>query len=96
VRPALASGATRVELAGARDDHGTTVVVADDGAAPADGALERLFEPFSRARGSGPYIGAGVSLVICRRIIERHGGALAAEVGDDGRLALSFTLPAAS
>jgi signal transduction histidine kinase len=60
------------------DDHGVTLVVADDGAGIAAQDRERVFERFSRLddardRDSG---GAGLGLSIVREIIDAHGGAV--------------------
>ena len=52
--------------------------------------LSRLFEPFYyRAAGFGR-----LALPVARRILESHGGSLAAVPGPDGGVRLAFTLPA--
>ena len=54
---------------------------------------ERLFHVFQRLHGRGEYEGTGMGLAICRRIAERHGGAIVAE-GQPGRGAtFTVTLP---
>lgn len=54
---------------------------------------ERLFHVFQRLHGRGEYEGTGMGLAICRRIAERHGGAILAQ-GQPGRGAtFTVTLP---
>lgn len=71
------------------------LTVADNGAGfPAEQA-ERLFRPFGRLHGDEDYQGTGIGLTIVQRIVERHGGEVAAE-GELGRGArFSLTLPTA-
>jgi PAS domain S-box-containing protein len=60
-----------------------------------DGAdREVIFEPFARTR-EGYNVGAtGIGLATCRRVVERHGGAIEAHPTDPGAR-FEFTLPAA-
>lgn len=89
LRAALAAGARSIGVAAAHDDGMVRVEVRDDGRAPIGDALA----PFARARGRGPLVGAGVGLVVARRIAEQHGGAMTLE-HEDGVTVSSFTLPA--
>jgi signal transduction histidine kinase len=43
-------------------------------------------------RGRGPLVGAGVSLLVSRNIVERRGGTLEVEQGEGGT-AVRLTLP---
>lgn len=92
VRAALAAGAHRVEVVGEAADRAVSITVADDGAPldDADAALEQLGHP----RGRGPLVGAGLSLLIARRIAETAGGELALGVDASGRTRATVTLPA--
>jgi signal transduction histidine kinase len=73
------SGPTEVSVA---EEPGAAIVrVADDGPGIPEGDLGSLFEPFfrvdrSRSKRTGGY---GLGLSICRRIVEAHGGTIAAE-----------------
>ncbi|HVJ62367.1 MAG TPA: ATP-binding protein, partial [Tahibacter sp.] len=51
---------------------------------------ERIFAPFQRLHGRNEYEGSGIGLAIVRRIVERHGGLLAAH-GQPG-LGARFTI----
>lgn len=58
--------------------------VEDNGIGLEEESLSRLFQPFSRLHGRGEYEGTGMGLAICRRIVERCGGTIAA-TGVPGR-----------
>ncbi|MEA2393186.1 MAG: hypothetical protein QOJ82_1077 [Solirubrobacteraceae bacterium] len=90
VRAGLAAGARRIEVRASREGELVELEVADDGTPP-DGDA---FAPFARPRGRGSLVGAGVSLTICRRIAERHGGGIDCSAAS-GRTLLRCTLPAA-
>jgi signal transduction histidine kinase len=76
------SGAVEVSIAETTETAGTVVVhVTDDGPGIPEEDLASLFEPFfrvdrSRSKKSGGY---GLGLSICKRILEAHGGRIAAE-----------------
>ncbi len=71
------------------------VAVLDNGTGIPDGQHERVFERFFRAHAAA-YRGTGLGLAICRRIVERHGGTIAAGPRPDGGsgTVVSFTIPA--
>jgi signal transduction histidine kinase len=78
-------------------DGATTLVVTDDGPGIPARDLERIFEPFfrvdpSRSRKTGGY---GLGLSICKRIVEAHGGRIAAGAVDPRGARFTITLPAA-
>jgi signal transduction histidine kinase len=54
---------------------------------------QRIFEPFHRGRGERRARGAGLGLAICRRIVERHGGAIGVDTAPAGGNVFYFTLP---
>ncbi|MGH8971982.1 MAG: sensor histidine kinase [Acidimicrobiia bacterium] len=59
------------------------VTVADNGPGVDPSALPRLFTVW----------GPGLGLAMCRRIVERHGGVIWAELGDTGGTVVHFELP---
>jgi signal transduction histidine kinase len=96
VRSALAAGATRLGITGRVEDGGVAVVDLFDNGTPArqEHPDTQPFEPFARPRGRGPLVGAGVSLPLARRLVERAGGRIGMEVREDGATIVTFELPA--
>jgi signal transduction histidine kinase len=91
---AAADGRACVAVSGRSFGSMVQVVVADDGPRPAPEVAARALEPGSRPRGGGPLVGAGVGLLVARRIVEAHGGRIRAAPGDRSGLDVTFTLPA--
>jgi CheY-like chemotaxis protein len=89
LRPALAAGARRIEISARADAALVELEIRDDGA-PHDGGR---FEALAPPRGHGSLVGAGVSLTICRRIVEAHGGTVAL-ASDGAATVLRLGLPA--
>ncbi|MET0422495.1 MAG: ATP-binding protein [Actinoplanes sp.] len=54
---------------------------------------DAIFQNFHRAHAGGAYAGTGLGLAICKRIVERHGGTIAATGNDIGGSRMTFTLP---
>jgi signal transduction histidine kinase len=93
---AIGRGPGRIVVSGARRDGGVRLEVRDDGPPLAPGDAEQLFETFGAQRGGGPLAGAGVSLMICRRIAERLGGSVSARSGERGGATVVVVLPEAA
>jgi signal transduction histidine kinase len=68
---------------------GVRIDVVDNGVGFSDEALANLFQAFS----SSKEMGVGLGLVICRRIIEEHGGAISAEHTPGGGATFTIWLP---
>lgn len=78
-----------------RPDHDLLISIRDTGSGVPEDELDKIFLPFyrvdsSRQRASG---GHGLGLAICKRIIEGHGGSIAARNAHPG-LNVSIRLPA--
>jgi two-component system sensor histidine kinase KdpD len=84
-------GSVRVR---AREREGwIEVSVSDQGPGVDPDDRDRIFEPFSRGKGS---TSSGVGLAICKAIVEAHGGSITVQGGDESSRAgatFVFTLP---
>jgi light-regulated signal transduction histidine kinase (bacteriophytochrome) len=69
--------------------------VTDHGIGIPETGYEQVFEVFRRMVGRDEYPGTGIGLSICRRIIERLGGAIWVERSGEGGTTFCFTLPSA-
>lgn len=70
------------------------IVVEDDGIGFDMKYAERIFQPFQRLHGrSSEYVGTGMGLAICRKIVERHHGAVEAEAEPDQGAKFTILLP---
>ncbi len=65
------------------------LVVTDTGAGLAPEVAGRLFTPFTSTKPTG----SGLGLSISRRIVEEHGGEIAADNGPAGGACFTVTLP---
>ncbi len=64
--------------------------VSDNGPGLAKPILDQMFLPFNSTKGEGSM---GIGLLICRRIVEAHGGTMSAQNNDQGGATFRFTLP---
>jgi chemotaxis family two-component system sensor kinase Cph1 len=69
------------------------LAIADNGLGFEPRHCERIFEPFQRLHSADDYEGSGIGLAICRKIIERHGGTIAATSRPDAGSTFTITLP---
>jgi light-regulated signal transduction histidine kinase (bacteriophytochrome) len=60
------------------DSEQVQIFVEDKGIGFDPQDAERVFQPFQRLVGRSQYEGTGIGLAICRRIVERHAGEIAA------------------
>jgi two-component system CheB/CheR fusion protein len=83
-----------VRLSSSRpDDRYCTITVADNGIGFGQEYSERIFRMFERLHGRAEYDGSGIGLAICRKIVERHRGTIAAAGSAGQGATFTVTLP---
>lgn len=83
----------RVKVSGRVEAGRCIIEVSDDGVGfPPEHAI-RIFEPFRRLHGRNEYQGTGLGLAICRRIVDRHAGAIVADGAPGAGAVFRVTLP---
>jgi signal transduction histidine kinase len=91
-----AGRAARIDVTAAPAAPGwARVEIADRGIGIPDQDKPNIFESFHRAQSAAGYAGTGLGLAICRRIVERHGGAIGVADNPGGGTRFHFTLPLA-
>jgi signal transduction histidine kinase len=78
------------------DDALCTLFVRDNGAGFNPRLKDRLFRPFQRLHGAGPFDGQGLGLAQAKKIVQRHGGSIEAESDGETGCLVRFTLPRAA
>lgn len=79
--------------AAAGDGRRCRLEVADNGIGFEEKYLDRLFKPFHRLHGRDAYEGTGIGLAICKKIADRHGGAITARSSAGEGATFVVTLP---
>jgi len=79
-----AGAAPGVRVDARRDGDAVELTVSDDGIGFDQGYAEKIFQPFLKLNTSNEYRGSGIGLTICRRVVQRYGGTLAA-VSEPGK-----------
>jgi two-component system, LuxR family, sensor kinase FixL len=69
------------------------ITVEDNGIGFDEKYRDRIFQIFQRLHGRNEYEGTGIGLAICRKIVERHGGAITANSSPGAGAKFLITLP---
>ena len=87
---AVKAEARELSISTEQDHKGVLVAVRDSGPGIDATHLERVFEAFYTTKSGG----TGMGLLICRSIIDAHGGKLWAEANKPRGAVFQFSLPA--
>jgi len=83
-----------VDLGASSSGDGTcTITVSDNGIGFKTEHAEKIFRLFERLHARAQYDGSGMGLAICRKIVERHGGSIAATSTTGQGATFIVTLP---
>jgi PAS domain S-box-containing protein len=83
-----------VRLGASSSGDGTcTITVSDNGIGFKTEHAEKIFRMFERLHARAQYDGSGMGLAICRKIVERHGGSIAATSTTGQGATFVVTLP---
>jgi light-regulated signal transduction histidine kinase (bacteriophytochrome) len=88
-------GPPRISVSAERRNGMWELAIADNGIGIEPRHAERIFKMFQRLHGRDSYPGTGIGLAICKKIVERHGGAIDVEPRTDGGSVFRVTLPVA-
>jgi PAS domain S-box-containing protein len=83
---------SRVQVFSRQENKDLVIGVRDDGVGIAPEDQEKLFEPFARLKESGSS-GIGLGLVVCKRLVEAHGGRIWVESQPGKGSTFLFTIP---
>ncbi|MGE5506400.1 MAG: sensor histidine kinase [Actinomycetota bacterium] len=82
-----------VQIFCTEEDGNWSFAVTDNGIGVPAEHSERVFGIFQRLHARDVYEGTGIGLAVCRKIVERHGGAIRVEARDGPGTTVRFTWP---
>jgi chemotaxis family two-component system sensor kinase Cph1 len=82
-----------IRIGASSNGRDPVLFVESDGPPIPEEDRERIFEPFHRGQGERRTRGTGLGLAISRTIVERHGGRIGVEPGEETGNRFYFTLP---
>jgi len=92
----FSSAEDEITLSARAQDDWVTVSIHDNGPGIPAGDQDRIFDKFTRLRGSKRPGGLGVGLAFCRLAVEGHGGRIWVESEKESGTTFFFTLPVAT
>jgi len=85
--------ATRIEISARKQDSSVLVGVKDEGLGISGEEQEKLFKQFERLGDPARSKGLGLGLVVCKNIVEGHGGRIWVESEPGKGSTFKFTIP---
>ena len=84
---------SEVKISIEQDNNNLVIAVSDRGKGIAPKDQQKLFEPFERLETAGKAKGIGLGLVVCKHLIEAHGGRIWVESNPGEGSRFIFTVP---